>query len=97
MAWKPIHFGLACMMLLFGSFNTVSMKWADIMTSESVDGTKKPFLQATGMFLGEMMCMLAFWVVRYRASRQQETSSYPPPSDENTPGKLKILPGSRVE
>jgi len=95
MAWKPIHFGLAGMMLLFGSFNTLSVKWADTMTSESVDGTKRPFnhpfLQATGMFLGEMMCMLAFWVVRYRASRQQETSSYPPLSDENTPRKFNPL------
>jgi len=95
MAWKPIHFGLAGMMLLFGSFNTLSVKWADTMTSESVDGTKRPFnhpfLQATGMFLGEMMCMLAFWVVRYRASRQQQTSSYPPLAEENTPRKFNPL------
>ena len=95
MAWKPIHFGLAGMMLLFGSFNTLSVKWADTMTSESVDGTKRPFnhpfLQATGMFLGEMMCMLAFWIVRYRTSRQQQTSSYPPLAEENTPRKFNPL------
>jgi len=95
MGWKPIHYGLAGMMLLFGSFNTLSVKWADTMTSESVDGTKRPFnhpfLQATGMFLGEMMCMLAFWVVRYRASRQQQTSAYPPLSEENAPKKFNPL------
>ena len=51
--WKPIHFGLAGMMLVFGSFNTLSVKWADTMTSESIDGKQKsfnhPFLQATGV------------------------------------------------
>ena len=31
MGWKPIHFGLAGMMLIFGSFNTLSVKWADTM------------------------------------------------------------------
>ena len=52
MGWKPIHFGLAGMMLVFGSFNTLSVKWADTMTSESVDGTQQkfnhPFVQAIG-------------------------------------------------
>ena len=94
MAWKPIHFGLAGMMLIFGSFNTLSVKWADTMTSESVDGTKRsfnhPFLQATGMFLGEMLCMVAFWVVKFRASRQQ-TSAYPPLTEENAPKKFNPL------
>jgi len=81
-------------MLIFGSFNTLSVKWADTMTSESVDGTKRPFnhpfLQATGMFLGEMLCMVAFWIVRYRASRQP-ASAYPPLSQENAPKKFNPL------
>ena len=50
--WKPVHYGLAGMMLVFGSFNTLSVKWADTMTSESVSGKQMsfnhPFLQATG-------------------------------------------------
>ena len=94
MAWKPIRVGLAGMMLIFGSFNTLSVKWADTMSSESVDGTKRPFnhpfLQATGMFLGEMLCMVAFWIVRYRASRQP-ASAYPPLSQENAPKKFNPL------
>ena len=52
LGWKPIHFALAGMMLVFGSFNTLSVKWADTMTSESLDGTQKkfnhPFVQAIG-------------------------------------------------
>merc|ERR1740128_1093052 len=94
LGWKPMHFGLAGMMLVFGSFNTLSVKWADTMTSESVDGNQKsfnhPFLQATGMFLGEMMCMLAFWFTRWRASRQQ-ASSYPPLAVDNAPKKFNPL------
>merc|ERR1719510_488700 len=39
------------------------------MTSESTDGIKRsfrhPFLQACGMFVGEMFCMVAFYVVKW--------------------------------
>jgi len=69
------HLGLAALMLVTGSINTLSVKWADTMTSESVDhqqrGFDHPFLQACGMFLGEMMCMLAFVVVRWNRRRKQ--------------------------
>ena len=95
MSWKPIHFGLAGMMLVFGSFNTLSVKWADTMTSESTDGKQRhfnhPFLQATGMFLGEMLCMVAFWVVRYRASRVPVTTAYPPLTEERAPKQFNPL------
>merc|ERR1719147_42281 len=37
------------------------------------------------------MCMLAFWVVRYRAMRRQQTSAYPPLSEENAPKKFNPL------
>jgi len=94
MGWKPKHFGLAGMMLVFGSFNTLSVKWADTMTSESVDGTQQkfnhPFVQAIGMFLGEMLCMLAFWVSRWRSSRQP-SSSYPDIAEANAPKKFNPL------
>jgi len=94
LGWKPIHFALAGMMLVFGSFNTLSVKWADTMTSESLDGTQKkfnhPFVQAIGMFLGEMLCMLAFWFTRWRTSRQQR-DPYPDITDTNAPKKFNPL------
>ena len=112
LGWKPIHFALAGMMLVFGSFNTLSVKWADTMTSESLDGTQKkfnhPFVQAIGkveldelegmvnlliligMFLGEMLCMLAFWFTRWRASRQHQ-DPYPDINDANAPKKFNPL------
>lgn len=95
MGWKPIHFVFAGMMLVFGSFNTLSVKWADTMKSQWSDGKtlkgfNHPFLQACGMFLGEMLCMVAFWVVRWRASRQ-DRSAYPPVDDSSAPIKFNPL------
>jgi len=91
MGWKPVHFMLAGMMVVFGTFNTLSVKWADKMTSESSDGKKHsfdhPFLQACGMFLGEMMCMVAFWIVRWRQKRQPQ-DAFPPIDDPNAPKKF---------
>jgi len=95
MGWKPQHYAFAGMMLVFGSFNTLSVKWADTMTSENSDGKTvhftHPFLQACGMFLGEMMCMVAFWIVRWRSSRAQQSSSYPPLDDSTAPRKFNPL------
>jgi len=95
MGWKPVHFVFAGMMLVFGSFNTLSVKWADTMESQWSDGKTKmhfnhPFLQACGMFLGEMLCMLAFWVVKWRVSRQ-DRSAYPPVDDSSAPLKFNPL------
>merc|ERR1712088_606631 len=93
--WKPIHFGLAGMMLIFGSFNTLSVKWADTMKSESVDGTMKhfnhPFLQACGMFLGEMLCMVAFWVSACWRRRRTEGSPYADIGGEEAPRPFSPL------
>ena len=46
------------------------------MESESTDGKirgfRHPFLQACGMFLGEMLCMVAFYLVKcYREKKRQ--------------------------
>ena len=61
------------MMLVFGSFNTLSVKWADTMTSESVDGTQKPFnhpfLQATGRHMSSPRSEVSVNVVRHVPGR----------------------------
>ena len=51
-------------------------RWADTQTSESTDGKvrhfRHPFLQACGMFLGEMSCMIAFYILKcYRDKKRQ--------------------------
>jgi len=75
------HLGLAALMLVTGSINTISVKWADLLTSPSTDGKPRgfrhPFLQACGMFLGEMLCMVAFYLVKcYREKKRQRELSY---------------------
>jgi len=69
------HLGLALLMLVTGSINTLSVKWADTMKSESTDGKSRPFahpfLQACGMFIGEMSCMVAFYIVRWYNQRKR--------------------------
>jgi len=63
-------------MLITGSINTLSVKYADKLKSENTVGEltyfNHPFLQACGMFLGEMMCMVAFYVVRFYKKRRRE-------------------------
>ena len=51
-------------------------RYADKLKSENTAGDvtyfNHPFLQACGMFLGEMMCMLAFYVVRFYKKKRRE-------------------------
>ena len=51
-------------------------RWADTMESESTDGQlrhfRHPFLQACGMFLGEMMCMVAFYILKCYKERKRQ-------------------------
>lgn len=59
---------LAVMMVITGSINTLSTKWADRQSAEGRDGKfhsfDHPFLQAVGMFLGEFSCLIAFQIIK---------------------------------
>ena len=52
------HVSLAVLMLVTGSINTLSVKWADTMTSESTDGKRRgfnhPFMQERAQFAVEL-------------------------------------------
>lgn len=54
-------------MVVTGSINTLSTKWADQMTAINSEGEQSafnhPFLQACGMFLGEFTCIIVFFAV----------------------------------
>lgn len=67
MAWTKYQLFLAGLMVVTGSLNTLSTKWADQLKSENSEGVKKhfnhPFLQACSMFVGEFSCMYAFFIV----------------------------------
>lgn len=75
MAWTTYQLGLAFMMLITGSINTLSTKWADTSTAVGVDGGAPrvfdhPFLQAVGMFMGELTCLLVFHIMRVFHTRR---------------------------
>ncbi|XP_061719897.1 solute carrier family 35 member F6 isoform X1 [Cydia pomonella] len=67
MAWTGYQKFLALMMVVTGSINTLSTKWADKVESKGSDGVVRvfehPFLQAAAMFLGEMLCLLVFKLI----------------------------------
>ncbi|XP_071945638.1 solute carrier family 35 member F6-like isoform X1 [Antedon mediterranea] len=68
MSWTSYQYSLAVLMLVTGSINTISTKWADLLTSPGRNGDDSrafdhPFLQACGMFLGEMACLATFKII----------------------------------
>ncbi|VDN51220.1 unnamed protein product [Dracunculus medinensis] len=68
-------FLLALLLVITGSVNTLAAKWADNIV---IDGNSltfdHPFFQADIMFIGEMLCMVVYFVIllvqRYRWKRQ---------------------------
>ncbi|XP_046388315.1 solute carrier family 35 member F6 [Ischnura elegans] len=78
MAWSKYQLILAAAMIITGSLNTLSTKWADRMTSRNSAGDLKPFdhpfLQACGMFLGEILCLLAFKLLFLWAFCKKDTN-----------------------
>ncbi|XP_058058305.1 solute carrier family 35 member F6 [Anopheles bellator] len=74
MAWTKWQFALALTMVVTGSINTLSTKWADFIQSEGSDGQVRrfvhPFVQACSMFLGEFLCLLTFKAIYYHLRRK---------------------------
>eukprot|EP00076_Gallus_gallus_P039460 XP_025004998.1 solute carrier family 35 member F6 [Gallus gallus] len=82
MAWSRYQLGLAALMLLTGSINTLAAKWADNFSAAGCGGTEEhsfqhPFLQAVGMFLGEFSCLAVFYLLLCRDRRRPEPSMAP--------------------
>ncbi|NXY88614.1 S35F6 protein, partial [Alcedo cyanopectus] len=79
MAWSRYQLGLAALMLLTGSINTLAAKWADNFSAAGCRGVEEhrfqhPFLQAVGMFLGEFSCLGVFYLLVWRDRRRPEPS-----------------------
>ncbi|XP_063219046.1 solute carrier family 35 member F6 [Bacillus rossius redtenbacheri] len=89
MGWTSYQFFLAALLVVTGSINTLSTKWADRMESEGKDGKSRkfdhPFVQACSMFIGEFLCLLVFKGLYFHYWRKQDGSH-----DEN-----KLVKGSR--
>jgi hypothetical protein len=67
MAWTNYQILLALVMVITGSINTLSTKWADEIESAGRDGDvhvfDHPFFQASCMFIGEMLCLVVFKIL----------------------------------
>lgn len=82
MAWTRYQTLLAITLVVTGSLNTLSTKWADNTKAVGKDGEvrgfKHPFVQACAMFLGEMLCLITFkalfYAYRRRGDRSEETN-----------------------
>lgn len=76
MGWTKYQAILAFTLVITGSINTLSTKWADTLKSESSDGQVRPFehpfVQACAMFLGEFLCLLTFKAVYYHLRRKND-------------------------
>ncbi|XP_026683786.1 LOW QUALITY PROTEIN: BTB/POZ domain-containing protein 7-like [Diaphorina citri] len=77
MAWSIYHYGLAIVMVVTGSINTLSTKWADYLEAVGADGKLRkfdhPFFQSCSMFLGELLCLLAFKAIYSYYVYKQDT------------------------
>lgn len=78
MAWTKYQLSLALVMVVTGTINTLSTKWADKLRAKSRDGVERnfdhPFFQASCMFLGEFLCFVAFKVLYKVLSRRNNGS-----------------------
>ncbi|XP_076021496.1 solute carrier family 35 member F6 [Genypterus blacodes] len=77
MAWTKYQLFLAGLMLTTGSINTLSAKWADLLSGKGCRGDadhsfSHPFVQAVGMFLGEFCCLAVFHILLCMERRRPE-------------------------
>ncbi|XP_058821492.1 solute carrier family 35 member F6 [Topomyia yanbarensis] len=93
MAWTKYQVILALTLVITGSINTLSTKWADFIKSESSDGQVRPFehpfVQAWAMFLGEFLCLLTFKAFYYYLRRKNDGSE---DRDELVKGNREFSP-----
>ncbi|NP_001002559.1 solute carrier family 35 member F6 [Danio rerio] len=82
MKWTKYQLFLAGLMLTTGSLNTLSAKWADMFSAPGCHGSpdhdfSHPFVQAVGMFLGELSCLVVFYILLCHDRRRPEPTMDP--------------------
>ncbi|XP_071537209.1 solute carrier family 35 member F6-like [Panulirus ornatus] len=88
MTWTKKHTILALAMATTGSVNTIAAKWMDKIESVNrqgnLDNFSHPFFQADAMFVGEMLCMVAFFVPLLMAKRAHRNAPEMAPMPKET-------------
>merc|ERR1711962_1016067 len=68
MRWTKYRLMLALLMVITGTLNTIIAKWTTTEEARNTVGLKEsfdhPFLQSTGYFFGEFMCLLVYFLYR---------------------------------
>lgn len=87
---RPQDIALAVGMLFFGTINTIASKFQDTFEVVGLHGEKPhkfehPAVQTLCMFMGETLCLIAFFVTVYRAKNREYT-----PIVEQTAPKFPI-------
>jgi len=85
-------------MVITGSVNTISTKWADQQEAlgrpefgtNSTHDFDHPFLQAVGMFIGEFTCLIAFQIYRFANKRKVAEGTLDLGSDDFSPFLLAL-------
>lgn len=69
---------LAILFIISGSINAVSIKWMDNIEAVGIDGVSRqfahPLLKINVLFLGEILCMIAFFVAYHVLKRRTDSS-----------------------
>ena len=69
MSWTGFRFILVTLMITTGTCNTLFSKLYDRIQSKGSDGVSRPFgfpfLQVGFLFIGEMLCLVAFKMMYY--------------------------------
>lgn len=78
MAWTNYQRTIAILQIVTGSFNTLSVKYADrqvvLGQDEQLRHFNHPFMQSLFMFIGEVLCFLAFKILYYYYNRRADGS-----------------------
>lgn len=76
MAWTNYQIVLAVVMVVTGSINTLTTKWADKLEAKRMDGAvtgfDHPFVQSVCMFLGEFSCLIVFKILYRMYSKRMD-------------------------
>lgn len=89
MAFTVYHIVLITMLLICGSINTLSTKWADTSIACGLEKNcdpetterkfDHPYVQGVAMFIGEFLCFVVYWIWRcLHPERNSETVNIPP-------------------
>lgn len=69
---------LLLILVVSGSINTISVKWMDMISAKGDDGISRPFVhpfvQADFMFVGESLCIVAFFIIFKRLASKKNGS-----------------------